>query len=175
MSARRGAPGAVSTAVHRLAAHTFRRLGGWVQWRVLWLVNDTFMVGVSALVHDDTGRVLVLRHRYWSAATWGLPSGYMHRRETPAQTIAREVTEETGLELVDLREVRHDWGYTFRVEVYVEARVVGNVDADALHIDGREVLAARFVRPDDLPDGILGSHRRMIEDWAASRFDTGSD
>jgi ADP-ribose pyrophosphatase YjhB (NUDIX family) len=59
-------------------------------------------VGVSAAVFDGTGRILLVRRT--DDQCWCLPCGWAEVRETPQQSIAREVLEETGLE-VEVREL----------------------------------------------------------------------
>lgn len=151
---------------HRLLADAFRGLRGSLQWRLLWATQHKYVVGVSGVVHDDQGRVLVLRHRYWSAATWGLPGGYMKAGETPAEALAREVREETGLSIREIRTIETVWGLRLRAEVHLSASVDGG---QAVAVDGGEVLAGRFVMADDLPEGMLADHRRRIAIWRAAR------
>jgi 8-oxo-dGTP diphosphatase len=55
---------------------------------------------VKVLLHDSSGRFLVVRHSYSDPKRWGLPGGgYRPDRETPAEAAAREVAEELGLTL----------------------------------------------------------------------------
>lgn len=151
---------------HRLLADAFRGLRGSLQWRVLWATQHKYVIGVSGVVHDDQGRVLVLRHRYWSAAAWGLPGGYMKAGETPAEALAREVMEETGLSIRDARIIDTVWGLRLRAEVHLSAKVD---DGGAVAVDGGEVIAGRFVATDDLPEGMLPAHRRRVAIWRAAR------
>nr|WP_185948961.1 NUDIX domain-containing protein [Microbispora sp. CL1-1] len=119
-----------------------------------------FMIGVTGIVRDGDGRVLLLRHRLWpEGRQWGLPTGSAKKRETFQDTVVREVREETGLtvrvgELVQLRS-----GYRLRVEVAAyEAEFVGGT----MKLDPREILEARWCAPDDLPEGTLEAHRLLI-------------
>lgn len=155
---------------HRLLADTFRGLRGSLQWRVLWATQHKYVIGVSGVVSDDQGRVLVLRHRYWSAAAWGLPGGYMKAGETPAEALAREVREETGLSIRDVRVVDTVWGLRLRAEVHLSAAVD---PGPAMAVDGGEILAGRFVPADALPAGMLPAHRRRVATWQAARRGSG--
>lgn len=69
----------------------------WTRNALLRILNPSFMVGAMALIQDDAGRVLVLEHSYRRNYRWGLPGGWLKRRESPVAGIAREVLEETGL------------------------------------------------------------------------------
>jgi 8-oxo-dGTP pyrophosphatase MutT (NUDIX family) len=52
--------------------------------------------GVSAILADANGRVLLVRQRYTPG--WHFPGGGVERGEPPAQAILRELKEEVGLQ-----------------------------------------------------------------------------
>jgi ADP-ribose pyrophosphatase YjhB (NUDIX family) len=57
-------------------------------------------VGVGALVRDDRGRLLLVRRAVTPGkGLWALPAGYVDADEDPREAAAREVREETGLEV----------------------------------------------------------------------------
>ncbi|MFD5468919.1 NUDIX domain-containing protein [Streptomyces sp. NPDC127105] len=144
----------------RIVARVWRMIRGPLQWRVLWLAHSKFMVGVTGVVRDDAGRVLVLRHRMWPAERqWGLPTGYANAGEDFAQTVVREVKEETGLDVKPGRLVHLRSGYQLRVEVAYEARLVGDATP---RIDSFEILEAKWFSVDSLPEGLQESHRQLI-------------
>lgn len=146
--------------MRRLLARLWHGLRGPVQWRLLWLANATFMVGVTGVVHDGQGRFLLLRHRLWPRdRQWGLPSGYAVRGEEFGQTVVREVREETALtvragELLYLKS-----GFRLRLEVAYEAHLVGGT----MRLDPAEILEAGWFRPDELPENIQPVHRLLID------------
>ncbi|MFF4146654.1 NUDIX domain-containing protein [Streptomyces sp. NPDC001698] len=147
----------------RLITPVWRAIRGPLQWRVLWFAHAKFMVGVTGIVRDDSGRVLLLRHRMWPPERpWGLPTGYANKGEEFQQTIVREVKEETGLDVKVGRLVNLKSGYRLRIEVAYEALVVGG----SLNLDSFEILEARWVTPTDLPDGMQDSHRQLISGTA---------
>ncbi|MFF3190157.1 NUDIX domain-containing protein [Streptomyces misionensis] len=143
----------------RLILPVWRAIRGPLQWRVLWLAHAKFMVGVTGVVRDDAGRVLLLRHRMWPPEKpWGLPTGYANKGEEFPKTIVREVKEETGLDVKVGRLVHLKSGYKLRIEVAYEALVVGG----SLDLDNFEILEARWFTPTELPEGMQDSHRQLI-------------
>lgn len=57
---------------------------------------------VGALIHDGAGRVLMVRTHKWSGK-WGIPGGKIRRGEPAEDALRREIREETGLEIDDIR------------------------------------------------------------------------
>ncbi|MFJ3904849.1 NUDIX domain-containing protein [Streptomyces sp. NPDC090025] len=149
----------------RLVTRLWRLIRGPLQWRVLWFAHAKFMVGVTGVVRDDQGRVLLLKHRMWPPERpWGLPTGYAIKSEEFPATIVREVKEETGLDVKPGRLVSVTSGYRLRVEVAYEALHAGGT----LSIDGFEILEAQWFKPDSLPEGMQDSHRQLIRDTTPS-------
>jgi 8-oxo-dGTP diphosphatase len=56
---------------------------------------------VGAVVHDEAGRLLLIRRGHApSAGLWSVPGGRVEPGETEAEAVVREVSEETGLRVV---------------------------------------------------------------------------
>ena len=142
-----------------LVLRLWRSLRGVSQWYVLWFLHDKFMVGVSGIIEDGEGRILLLRHRFWREGSWGLPGGYANKGERLEETVRREVREETGYEVEVRGLIQVVSGYRLRVEASYRGRFVGGVE----RLDRREVLEARFFKRDDLPATILPTHRKLIQ------------
>src|SRR5215471_12796329 len=155
----------MSAAAARLMSKLWHRLAGRQQWWLLWLTQAKFMVGVTGVVFDERGWVLLLRHRFWPEGSWGLPGGYAHRREVPSDALARELGEETGYRIDEVKLLEVVSGYRLRMEVVFTARLAGG----RFERDEHEVLEAGFFDPDALPEGLLPSHRALIRQACAAR------
>jgi 8-oxo-dGTP diphosphatase len=84
---------------------------GWMRQVFLRILNPSFMVGAMALIQDDHGRILLLEHTYRPDVPWGLPGGWLKHAESPERGLAREVREETGLDVsVDELLAADFWG-----------------------------------------------------------------
>jgi phosphoglycolate phosphatase-like HAD superfamily hydrolase/ADP-ribose pyrophosphatase YjhB (NUDIX family) len=57
---------------------------------------------VGALIHDDSGRVLMIRTHKWGHR-WGIPGGKIRLGESSTDALRRELMEETALEIDDIR------------------------------------------------------------------------
>jgi phosphoglycolate phosphatase-like HAD superfamily hydrolase/ADP-ribose pyrophosphatase YjhB (NUDIX family) len=57
---------------------------------------------VGALIFNEAGEVLMVRTRKWSGL-WGIPGGKIRYGEPSVQALHREIREETGLDIVDVR------------------------------------------------------------------------
>lgn len=143
-----------------LGPAVWRSLSGRVQWRLLWLRHPQFVVGLTGAVHDEAGRVLLLRHRWWKDCPWGTPSGYLERSETLEAAFAREVREETGLQLAEVRVVRVSAGLRLRIEVDLVARVAPG--SGPIRLQHSEILEAGWFALDALPDGLRRHHRDLV-------------
>jgi 8-oxo-dGTP diphosphatase len=138
------------------------RLGRPLQWRFLWLAHAKFICGITGVVHDGNGRVLLLRHRLWPPGRqWGFPTGYANKGERHEDTIIREVREETGLNVKAGRLLKVRSGYRYRIEAYYEATLIGGLDG--LTLDQKEVLEARLFELTDLPTGMPEAHRELAQ------------
>jgi ADP-ribose pyrophosphatase YjhB (NUDIX family) len=142
------------------AAPVWRRLGGRAQWRLARLRHQTFLVYAGGVVRDERGRVLLLRHRLWPQyRAWGLPGGYVNAGERLEDGVAREVREETALEVeVTGPPLGVASGFRHRVEAYYEARIVGG----RLDLDAAEILEARWFAIDELPDQMSPRLRNVV-------------
>ncbi len=70
---------------------------GWTHWN-----NPTPVLAAVIECSDREGRLLLARNAAWTGRLFGLITGFMEAGETPEQGIAREVAEETALQVQSL-------------------------------------------------------------------------
>ncbi|HEV2126259.1 MAG TPA: NUDIX hydrolase [Chloroflexota bacterium] len=146
-------------------APLWRRLPQGLQWFTLWLVNAKFTVGVSGVVLDDGGRVLLLKHTFRRRYPWGLVSGWVKQGESLQEALHREIREETTLRVFveRLLVVRTD-----RFGLFLEAVFLCRF-AGGTFEPSNEITEARWCDVDLLPEGIHPHHRPMIRRAIAAR------
>jgi len=58
-----------------------------------------FSVGAVGVVFDLEGKILLVEYAFHPKMPWGLPGGWVNRREYPATTVRREIKEELSLDI----------------------------------------------------------------------------
>jgi ADP-ribose pyrophosphatase YjhB (NUDIX family) len=144
---------------YKTLAKFWKFLNSNLHWHILWLAHDKFMLGICGLVVNQQGEILLLRHRFWKEGSWGLPSGYAKKREKVEDTLIRELREETGYEISDIRLFEVIGGYKLRLEIILTGRLSGGIQ----RLDTSEVMEARFFPLNDLPETLLESHKHFVK------------
>jgi len=127
---------------------------------LMWLINRKVVVGTSALILNPNQEILLFKHNYRSDIPWGFPGGYLQKGENPADTIQREILEESRLHIHNLKllEVIQSPDAS-RLEILFMAEL----DGDQLGFEPSvEVSEARFFAVDQLPE-LLPEHQAVIE------------
>ncbi|MBM2616143.1 NUDIX domain-containing protein [Actinoplanes sp. LDG1-06] len=124
--------------------------------------------GASAVVRDDQGRILLLKRS--DNGQWSLPAGMIDPGEQPAETVLREIEEETGV----IAEIERLAGVAMHaaeypngdkceyLAVWFRCRAVGG----QARPDGDESLEVGWFTPDDMPE-VSGLTKLRIETTAA--------
>ena len=129
-----------------------------------WIHYEDPKVAVAVLVGRD-GRLLLNRRAIEPGlGSWSFPSGYVNRGERLEEAAAREVLEETGLEVEigELLGVYSERGNPVVLVVYTAARFVGEPAA------GPEVTEVGWFAPDDLPPLAFPHDHAIITRWSAT-------
>lgn len=132
------------------------------QKAVRW-TQDKFTVSVGGVVFNDKNEVLLLDHVLRPASGWGIPGGFMGAGEQAAETLRREIFEETGLEITDLELVRFKT-HRRHVEFMYRARAAGEPRALS-----REIISARWFALDRMPEAMAEAQKRQVRQVAAGK------
>jgi 8-oxo-dGTP pyrophosphatase MutT (NUDIX family) len=137
--------------------------------------NDfMFMPSVAALIRDDDGRILLVRH---VEGRWQLPGGAVDPGERPAAAMQRECLEEAGITVEPVRIAGVYGGPEYRITyangdeagwvvTVFEARISAGVPAPS----DDETQAVGWFRPDEIdPLELAPSTRETLRCLLAER------
>lgn len=129
------------------------------------------LVGAVVIVLNKQGEIL-LQQRTSPRGVWGLPGGLMELGESTEQVAKREVYEETGLNVENLqllnvysgkdqfsKAANGDKFYLVTTAYYTRDY------SGIFNIDREESLQFQFIHPKKFPDNMVGSHRKMINEF----------
>jgi len=126
---------------------------------VIRFSQQRFAVSVGALIIDDENRVLLLKHVFRPGSGWGIPGGFINKGENPEKAVRRELAEEIGLKLENVRIVH---ARTFRmanhVEILFRATPVGTPNPRSV-----EISELGWFSFEDLPHGLDEDQKGFIE------------
>ena len=121
--------------------------------------HPRFAVTAAAIVTDGRGRVLLLKHRFRPGSGWGLPGGFIEKGEQPDAALRRELREEIGLEVEQLKlfAVRA-FKKPKQVEIVFMGQAIGNTDELSF-----EIQEAVWFLPGEFPAELPRDQTEMIK------------
>jgi 8-oxo-dGTP pyrophosphatase MutT (NUDIX family) len=141
-----------------------------VRWqrRILDRTQSRFLVGVVGLGVDPKGDVILARHRF-GAPEWRFLGGFLSPRERLEDALAREVREETGIEIEVGPILEANQGFRWqRIELVYAYRPLGGTERLS-----EELVEVRAFDPADLPD-VRADQRGIIERRAGEAVEWAS-
>jgi NAD+ diphosphatase len=134
-------------------AATVIERGGWVQ-RDPTTGTEIFPrtdPAVIMLVHDGGDRVVLGRQAVWPPGRFSILAGFVEPGESAEAAVVREVAEEVGLRVTDVRYVgSQPWPFPQSLMLAFVARLDGD---DTLRLDPTEIEEARWFTREELRSG----------------------
>lgn len=153
--------------LYRLLALFYNALPVRWQRRILDRTQSRFLVGVVGLGVEPNGHVILARHRF-GAPEWRFLGGFLSPRERLEDALAREVREETGIEIEVGPILEANQGFRWqRIELVYAYRRLGGTERLS-----DELVEVRAFDPADLPDvradqrGIIERRVAQAAEWA---------
>jgi NAD+ diphosphatase len=128
---------------------------------------------VIMLVHDGADRCVLGRQAVWPPGRFSILAGFVEPGESAEGAVAREVAEEVGLQVTDIRYVgSQPWPFPQSLMLGFTARVEGD---PTLRLDPTEIEEARWFTRDELRSGngpralppAVSIARHIIDRWLA--------
>jgi len=136
----------------------WRQLPGGVRRRLSRLGQSRFTVTTAAFIFDDDGRILLLEHVFRPDSGWGVPGGFLSKAEQPEDGLRRELREEIGIEVEDVKILfARTLSRPRQIEIYFRARAIGEPKPCSF-----EIITAKWFAFEDLPSELSGDQRRLI-------------
>jgi len=127
------------------------------------------LVGAVVLVLNEGGHVL-LQQRTEPYGKWGLLGGLMELGESTEETACREVYEEAGIYVKNLKLINVFSGANYFIKLAngdefqsVTTAYYTNEYEGLLAVNKEEAVQLKFFPVTELPEYIVGSHKKMIE------------
>ena len=134
-------PAALKRRLRRGLLALWRVMPHWLRPLALRLGTVRVSVGVCALVQDARGRLLLTHHTY-REQPWGLPGGFIGRREQPGVALARELREELSVAAVIGPLVYAEtWLPGQHMTLYYTTALRGVPPPDGVEVDGFRLAA----------------------------------
>jgi NAD+ diphosphatase len=131
---------------------------------------------VIMLVHDGGDRVVLGRQAVWPPGRFSILAGFVEPGESLEAAVAREVAEEVGLTVTDIRYVASQpWPFPQSLMLGFVARAEGE---DILRLDPDEIEEARWFTREELRSGTgpralpppVSIARNILDRWIAGEF-----
>ena len=141
----------------------WKLMPAWLRLKIIRVTQQKFTVSAAAIVVDGGGKVLLLNHVLRPYSGWGLPGGFIEAGEQPEDAIRRELKEETGIELDDVK--------MFRVRTlgrHVEMLFNATAKGEAA-IKSREILELGWFDIDSMPEKMSTAQKTLVKEALAGR------
>ncbi|MDR2797802.1 MAG: NAD(+) diphosphatase [Treponema sp.] len=124
---------------------------------------------IIVIIINDQGQALLAHNKQFLPGVYSLIAGFNEAGETLESTLTREIREEVGLRVRDIRYVTSQpWPFPYSLMAGFSARYAGGT----IQVDGVEIEDARWFDRDRVPDlpGLGSVSRYLINQWLMGNF-----
>lgn len=160
-----GAPMKKNTEISKRCEHCGKEV--WPQLAIAVIVRITRNLSQANEDNSSGSEVLLVHARNFKRDFFGLVAGFVETGETLEETVQREVHEEVGIEIKNIRYfASQPWPYPSGIMVGFTAEYAGG----ELKLQEEELSAGGWFAKDNLPNipEKLSIARKLIDDWAES-------
>lgn len=123
--------------------------------KIYWFILRPKTVGVKCLIENSAGEYLLIKTTY-SGNYWSLPGGGVKRGESFENAVTREVSEEVGINVIDLKFVG---SYSSDIEYKRDTihLVTAKVCSYDFNLNQSEISEARWFPKNQMPNNVSRS------------------
>ncbi len=144
--------------VKRIIGKFWRVLSPKTRAKLVRATQDAFTVSTAAIILNEKNEILLLNHVLRPYSNWGFPGGFVEYGEQVENAIRREVREEAGIELADLRLFEINT-FDSHIEILWSAAALGEPKVSSSEIVGFDWFTA-----DNAPSEMNTKQHRQIRD-----------
>jgi ADP-ribose pyrophosphatase YjhB (NUDIX family) len=141
----------------KAARYAWKILPRYFRLKVIRITQHKFTASAAVVILNARNEVLLLNHVLRPFSGWGLPGGFIDRGEQPEDAVRREIREETGLEIDDVRMIRVRV-LGSHVEMVFAARSTGEA-----RVMSREIMELGWFGVHDVPRDFSRAQHELIK------------
>ncbi len=125
--------------------------------QIIRVTQKKFTASVGVIITNSDGKILLLEHILRPGSGWGIPGGFIEHGEQPEQAVHREMREETGIELVNVKMLRVR---TLNRHIEFLFRAESN---DQAEVKSREIKSLDWFAVNEMPAEMSPIQKTIIE------------
>lgn len=141
----------------QIVSKIWSKTPGPVRLRMIRASQKKFTASVAAIVVNNDQKILLLDHVLRPFSSWGLPGGFVGVGEQPEEAINREIFEETGLELIDVKLLRVQT-LGRHIEILFTAKSIGKA-----FVRSHEINDLGWFSIDELPGKMSEAQKALVK------------
>ncbi len=119
------------------------------------------------VIVDIGGRIVLIKRKN-PPDGWAIPGGFIDYGESAEDAAVREIREETGLKITDLKQF-HTYSAPDRDPRFHTITVVFTAESDGIPVAGDDAAEAQLFDRDNLPSPLAFDHEQVLCEY----FDAG--
>lgn len=141
----------------KIVGKIWSKTPGYLRLKAIRISQKKFTTSVAAIIINNKDEILLLDHVLRATSSWGIPGGFLEFVEQPESAIKREIREETGLELEDVKL------YSVRtinrhLEILFLAKPKGKAE-----VKSREIKRLGWFTFDNMPENMSVVQKSLIK------------
>jgi len=125
--------------------------------KIVRLTQSKFTVSVAAVITNENTEVLLLDHVLRLGSGWGFAGGFVNEGEQIEEALRREVREEAGLEIENLK-LLHLRTINRHIEILFSATATGEP-----RLNSREIKSLGWFTAENLPENMDEIQKAFIK------------